>query len=222
MITASLGLGKTESNIAAILKLIDGDHYGDGEFDKPLFPIRIEIRTPDHRIADELCRRFNARRPGVAVVWKGMEQPNGAGDGKMCLRTEDGALWRAAGGTQSAMCSQCPHGRKGENDCEYIHQVADTPVVITATPDGPTAATPRAVWRSVKVAGMNKSAVYGPDMIFLDETKPTAWVGGVDGKPVVFPADIFAGRLRPAIAPPSVDTTVIYGARPSPAGIRSH
>ena len=197
LITASLGLGKTEAYISAILKLLDGDFSGPEQFDAPLAPFLVEIRVLDHGIAEDLEARLNARRAGVASIWRGMEQPSSSGLGTMCQRIEDAKAWRSAGGTLGSLCSRCPHGRKGDNDCEYLDQKVATPVIILATPGGVTAGSVQALKRRVRVPGLDELVTFGADIVIVDETRPTSWVGGVEGRRYVVGADTFAGKFRP-------------------------
>lgn len=198
LIRSELGLGKTEIAINFILKLINGEFQGAEPFDAPLISRRVEYLVNDHKLADELAARFNEKRPGTACVWKGMEQPSREGGGTMCRRISDMRLWLDAGGKAGKMCKYCTHGPTKEDDCEYLNQISDLPVLISATPQGPTSKIARGIFRNLKANGMAYSAKYGPDLIVIDETRAPSWLGGFDDKPYFIDVKTFAGQLRHA------------------------
>jgi hypothetical protein len=100
------GIGKTEAAIAEII----AQHARNHQY-------RIAYVVPEHRLADDVCRRFNrAAHRDIAQVWRGITQPDPADPSfTMCRRPADSNLVQLAGGEIGSLCgssdrgSLCPH-----------------------------------------------------------------------------------------------------------------
>ncbi len=197
LVPAQTAIGKTEMVSMSMLTFINGEYEGAAEHEKALYPRRIEYIVPSHSLATDIERRMNAKRAGLASVWRGMEQPHPSGKGTMCVRFSEMNEWLEAGGDAGSMCKACPFGPKKDKSCAYLNQKCDTPVLITAAPQAVTAGVTPAFMRTVRLAGGNEIKA-GPDLIVVDETKPQSWLEGTDQKrPVVVNSDDLKVGSRP-------------------------
>ena len=178
--TIDVGLGKTELGIRYTIDFVNGRFEGPGPFDKALWARMVEYIVGNHRLAEEVTNRFNAREAGIALHWRGMGQQSPHRDEKMCRRFEDMTEWMNAGGRASDMCANCPFNSQGEDPCDYVQQYGDERIIVVASSDGlTTETTVSPLHRQVSIDG-NELTCHA-DLIVQDETRLQNCLGGFDG-----------------------------------------
>jgi hypothetical protein len=190
-----LGVGKTEAAIDATIAYVSGERPN-------LPPRRIGLIVNDHKLAEDVARRFNTKKPGIAAVWYGMDQIDikSLEGQKMCRRHGDISIWRNAGGSTQDFCSACPFGRSSADQCGYKSQQPNAPVIILVGPSTLMNGLPSVLkrhYRFEREDGEKVDVILPPfDAVLVDETRPTSWVNGTE-KPYLISLDDVSGSLKP-------------------------
>lgn len=184
------GIGKSEAAIAEIIAEQARNH-----------PYRIAYVVPEHKLADDVCRRFNrAAQREIARVWRGISQPDPADPSfTMCRRPAETNLVQLAGGDIGSLCgsskrsSVCPHHPEAGGACAYLRQRQADPPIWIVPAAMLTKAVPGVMQRkAVKFqVGGRPYAAHPPafDLLVLDEAPFLSFLGGFDGDGFHVPLD---------------------------------
>lgn len=117
-------------------------------------PYRIAYVVPEHKLADDVCRRLNSgAQREIARVWRGISQSDPT-DPKftMCRRPADSNLVQLAGGDIGSLCGSsnrgllCHHPEAG-GACAYLRQRQADPEIWIVPAAMLTKAVPAAMQR---------------------------------------------------------------------------
>ena len=208
------GIGKSEAAIAEVIAQPARNHQ-----------YRIAYVVPEHKLADDVCRRFNrAAHRTIAKVWRGISQPDPVDPSfTMCRRPADSNLVQLAGGDIGSLCgssrrgSLCPHHPEAGGACAYLRQRQADPQIWIVPAAMLTKAVPAVMQRkAVKFqVGGRAYAAHPPafDLLVLDEAPFLGFLGGFDGDGFHVPLEWLDPAqwevpLRDAEEPGFVATTV--------------
>ena len=208
------GIGKSEAAIAEVIAQPARNHL-----------YRIAYVVPEHKLADDVCRRFNrAAHRTIAKVWRGISQPDPVDPSfTMCRRPADSNLVQLAGGDIGSLCgssrrgSLCPHHPEAGGACAYLRQRQADPQIWIVPAAMLTKAVPAVMQRkAVKFqVGGRAYAAHPPafDLLVLDEAPFLGFLGGFDGDGFHVPLEWLDPAqwevpLRDAEEPGFVATTV--------------
>ena len=184
------GIGKTEAAIAEII----AQQARNRQY-------RIAYVVPEHKLADDVCRRFNnGAHRAIAQVWRGISQPDPADPSfTMCRRPSDSNLVQLAGGEIGSLCGSstrgrlCPHHPEAGGACAYLRQRQADPQIWVVPAAMLTKAVPGVMQRkAVKFqVGGRPYAAHPPafDLLVLDEAPFLGFLGGFDGDGFHVPLD---------------------------------
>ena len=184
------GIGKSEAAIAEIIAQQARNHQ-----------YRIAYVVPEHKLADDVCRRFNrAAQREIARVWRGISQPDPADPSfTMCRRPADSNLVQLAGGDIGSLCgsskrgSLCPHHPEAGGACAYLRQRQADPQIWIVPAAMLTKAVPGVMQRKAVEfqVGGRPYAAHPPafDLLVLDEAPFLSFLGGFDGDGFHVPLD---------------------------------
>ena len=162
---------------------------------------RIAYVVPEHKLADDVCRRFNrAAQREIAQVWRGISQPDPADPSfTMCRRPADSNLVQLAGGEIGSLCgsskrgSLCPHHPEAGGACAYLRQRQADPQIWIVPAAMLTKAVPGVMQRKAVEfqVGGRPYAAHPPafDLLVLDEAPFLGFLGGFDGDGFHVPLD---------------------------------
>ena len=157
--------------------------------------------VPEHKLADDVCRRFNAiTGQPVAQVWRGVTQPDPADPAHtMCRRPVEANLVQLAGGDLGSLCgsskrgSLCPHNPDAGGACAYRRQLRAAPQIWIVPAVMLTKAVPIPLRRDAVTTMIDDRpfAAHPPafDILVLDEAPFLGFLGGFDGDGVRVPLD---------------------------------
>ena len=188
-VLVAAGVGKSEAAIAEIIARAQDRPY------------RIAYVVPEHKLADDVCGRFNrAAHSEIARVWRGISQPDPTDPSfTMCRRPADSNLVQLAGGEIGSLCgsskrgSLCPHHPEAGGACAYLRQRRADPQIWIVPAAMLTKAVPAAMQRKAvefQVDG-RPYAAHPPafDLLVLDEAPFLSLLGGFDGDGFHVPLD---------------------------------
>jgi hypothetical protein len=183
------GIGKSQAAIAEIGAQMVPSGY------------RIAYVVPEHKLADDVCSRFNAMAgQDIARVWRGISRPDPVDTNfTMCRRPVEANLVQLAGGEIASLCgssrrgSLCPHHPQAGGACAYVRQRQAKPQIWIVPAALLIRAVPGAMQRAAVASEIDDRAyaAHPPafDLLVLDESPFLGLLGGFDGEGFHVPLD---------------------------------